>query len=229
MQRQQEEAIAELKMNLDEQSLVKDNLINMNDFKPNVSFCQDSFGQLCLNDYSINDPFKSQILSGKQPSDLLKVCEFSLKDKWTLLYRGSRDGFAASNFHSKCDGHPNTLTILKVSGTLYIFGGFTSITWDSSCQYKSDPNAYLFSLTNRDNQPSKMRQINRTKSIYCHSSYGPIFGNNDLRICNNANTKAISISNLGYSYQHPQPTQGQFYLAGSNPFQVSEIEIYKKN
>jgi hypothetical protein len=228
MQREQEEAIAELKLKFDEQSQVKDNLIKMNEFTPNLSFSQDSFGQLRLNEYSRNDPFKSQILSGSQALELLKLCEFSLKDKWTLLYRGTRDGFGAVNFHAKCDGHPNTLTILKAHGSSYIFGGFNSIPWDNSSGWKSDPNAFLFSLTNKDNQPCKIRQIKTSCSIYCHSGVGPIFGNNDITIYNNANTTACSISNLGQSYQHPQPSQGQLFLAGSHPFQLSEIEVYKK-
>jgi hypothetical protein len=228
MQRQQEEAIGELKMKLNVQSQVKDELIDMNEFKPNLSFSQDSFGQLHLNEYSI-DPFMSQILTGKQPFGLIQLCEFSLKDKWTLLYRGTRDGFGAANFHSKCDGHTNTLTLLKAHGTSYIFGGFTSINWDSSGQYKSDPNAFLFSLTNKDNRPCKIRQLNANCSIYCYSYYGPTFGGgHDIRICNNANLTEGSYSQLGSSYQHPQPSQGHSYLAGSFNFQLSEIEVYQK-
>jgi len=232
MQRQQEEAIAELKLRLDQQSQVKNNLTRMNEFKPNVSFNQDSFGLLHLNEYSIIDPFKSQILSDKQPFDLIKVCEFSLKEKWSLLYRGSRDGFAASNFHSKCDGHPNTLTILKAHGSSYIFGGFASSDWGNLRwdPFNTDPNAFLFSLTNKDNQPRKMKQISNTnESIICRSNYGPTFGaGHDLHICNNANTTPGSYSYLGNSYQHPQPSQGVSYLAGSPKFQVSEIEVYTK-
>ena len=148
----------------------------MNGFTPNVLFSQDWFGQLHLIEYSSNDPFKSKILSGNQPSELIKLCEFSLKDKWTLVYTGTRDGFAAVNFHSKRDRHKNTLTLLKAHGTSYIFGGFVSINWDGSSGWKSDPDVFLFSITNRDNQPSKMWKINTTKSILCHSAYGPIFG-----------------------------------------------------
>jgi hypothetical protein len=73
-----------------------------------------------------------------------------------------------------------------------------------------------------------MRQNNANHSIYCHSSYGPIFGLNDLQICNAANTTPVSCSNLGYSYQHPQPHQGQSYLSGSNQYKLSEIEVYQK-
>jgi hypothetical protein len=229
MQRKQEEAIAELKLKLNEQSQVKDKLILKNEFKPNLSFRPDSFGQLCLNEYSISDPFKSQILKDKQPSELIKLCEFSSNDKWTLLYRATRDGFSAANFHSKCDGHSNTLTIFKAKETSHIFGGFTSISWESFGQYKSDPNAFLFSLTNRDNQPCKIRQINTEYSIYCGSAYGPTFGNGHaIYICDFANRLAGSYSKLGHSYQHPQPSQGHSYLAGSHPFQLSEIEVYQK-
>jgi hypothetical protein len=228
--RTKEEVIVELKMKLDEQSQAKNILIKMNEFTPNVSFSQDSFGVLHLNEYSIIGPFKSQILSDKQSFDLIKICEFTLKDKWTLLYRGSRDGFAAANFHSKCDGHSNTLTLLKANGTSYIFGGFTSINWDSSSEWKFDSNAFLFSLTNKDNQPCKMRQINTTKSIFCRSDHGPTFGSGaDISIRNNANTTACNYSNLGVSYEHPQPEQGESYLAGAYKFQLSEIEVYKKD
>jgi hypothetical protein len=228
MQRQQEKDIAELKLKLNEQSKVKDNLVQMNEFKSNLTFDQDSFGQLYLNEYSSNDPFESQIMFGNQPSELIKLCEFSSKDKWTLLYRGTRDGFGAINFHSKCDNHSNTLTIIKAHGTSFIFGGFASINWNSTNGWKSDPNAFLFSLTNKDNKPSKIKQVNTIKSIFCHSGCGPNFGQNDFYICDFANSKAGSISNLGCSYQHPQPNQGQSYLAGSYQFQLSEIEVYQK-
>ena len=157
-------------------------------------------------------------MKDKQPSELIQLCEFTSNDKWTLLYRGTRDGFGAVDLHSKCDNHSNTLTIIKANDSSFIFGGFTSIGWDSSGFYKCDPNAFLFSLTNRDNQPSKMRQINTTKSIICHSENGPIFGSgNDIRICNSANTREGSFSKLGHSYEHPQPSQGNSYLAGSHP------------
>jgi hypothetical protein len=41
-------------------------------------------------------------------------------------------------------------------------------------------------------------------------------------------TTAGSSSHLGRSFEHPQPDQGKSYLAGSNPFQLSEIEVYQK-
>jgi hypothetical protein len=234
MQRLQEAAIAELKLKLDEQNRLNDELTRtrMNQFKPNLSFSPDSFGQLHLNEYSRNDLFKSKILSGQQSIDLIKLCEFSLKDKWTLLYRGTRDGFGAANFHSNCNCYSITLTIVKAKGSSYIFGGFASSNWGNLRwdPFNTDPNAFLFSLTNKDNQPRKMKQISNTnESIICRSNYGPTFGaGHDLHICSYANTTPGSYSYLGNSYQHPQPSQGVSYLAGSPKFQVSEIEVYTK-
>jgi hypothetical protein len=50
--------------------------------------------------------------------------------KFSLLWRGSRDGFQKEEFHRRCDGHANTLTvILDTNGN--IFGGFTPVKWAS--------------------------------------------------------------------------------------------------
>ena len=84
-------------------------------------------------DFSNINPFKSEILTGERQSfELITLCEFSPSDKWSLLYRAKRDGFGSDDFHSKCDGHSNTLTILKAKGSTYIFGGFTTVSWESS-------------------------------------------------------------------------------------------------
>jgi chaperonin cofactor prefoldin len=48
----------------------------------------------------------------------------------SLLWRGTSNGFAASEFHRRCDGHANTLTlILDTDGNS--FGGFTPVKWES--------------------------------------------------------------------------------------------------
>ena len=131
---------------------IRYHLKTSNKFIPNVSFDEDSFGQLNLSGYSISNPFKnSSILKDEHPRDLIKLCEFDLSQKWKLLYRASRDGFGTNHFNSKCDNHANTLCIFKAKGTEFIFGAFTTATWNCSGQYQSDPNAFLFSLTNKDN------------------------------------------------------------------------------
>ena len=46
---------------------------------------------------------------------------------WKLCYRASSHGWAASTFHSRCDGKPHTVTIIRKSP--YVFGGYTDIAW----------------------------------------------------------------------------------------------------
>jgi hypothetical protein len=175
----------------------------------------------------------SWVTDEQQCSELIDLCEFSPNEKWSLLYRGTRDGFGSLDFHSRCDGHSNTLTILKAKQSNFIFGGFSTAAWDSSSFCKSDSNAFIFSLTNKDNQPLKMEidPDEHEYAIRCDSIFGPIFGN-DIQIANNANTTMKSRSNLGFSYEHPQyrcgSNEASTFLAGSNPFQLDEIEVYEK-
>jgi hypothetical protein len=163
------------------------------------------------------------------------LCEFSPNDKFRLLYRGTRDGFGSSDFYSKCDGHSNTLTLLKAKESKFIFGGYTTVEWESSAggKWKSDANAFIFSLTNKDSKPLKMK-INPNQHQYaicCHSSFGPRFGY-DIGIANNSNTTIDSCSYLGHTFPHPQYKYGTnealTFLAGSFEFQLDEIEVYQK-
>ena len=199
-------------------------------FKPFVRFNPKLFGQLhCV---SSADPFKSEILTGQQPSELIKLCQFTQMDKFKFLYRASKHGFGSKDFHSKCDGKANTLTILKANG--FIFGGFTSASWDSSGKYKSDPNAFLFSLTNKDNKPCKMKidSSQNQYAILCKNEYGPIFGFNDVCILNNSNINKNSFSYLGHTYKHTQyvarSNEAKSFLAETFEFQLDEIEVYQK-
>ncbi len=177
----------------------------------------------------------SYLLLGRQSSELIKLCEFNQNDRFKLLYRGSRDGFGANHFHLKCDGHENTLTLFKASETAFIFGAFTSTIWNSSNQYKSDSNAFLFSLTNKENQPCKMKiDPNKHKyASYYPSDFGPIFGGgHDICIYSNSNANNASYSNLGHTYKHHyydfNTLEAKTFLAGSLNFQLSEIEVYQR-
>jgi hypothetical protein len=234
MQRQQENAVEMIKVKLDKLRQANDHLKASNQFKANLSFSQDSFGSLNLNEYS-SDPFKSLILTGEQPMQLLKLCEFSTEDKWSLLYRGSRDGFEPNEFHSRCDGKSPTLTIFKAQESSFLFGGYTTSVWHQLDDFISDSNAFLFSLTNKDNEPCKMN-IDPNQSVHAifgGPDYGPTFGCGcDIYIRGNPNTGNNSYSDLGSVYNHPRYTKGSneinSFLAGSHKFQLSEIEVYQK-
>jgi hypothetical protein len=179
----------------------------------------------------IDSRIHSNILVGiNQFKRLISLCEFPIDQKWTLIYRASQDGFEASSFHAKCDDQPNTFIIIK-STNGNVFGGYTEQSWSGS-GYKADPNAFLFSLINQDSEPLKMKCISSDEAIYCSTKYGPNFGNMDIKISSESNENTQSCSNIGYSYEHPDynydSNEAQLFLAGSNEFQVLEIEVYTR-
>ena len=174
----------------------------------------------------------TSILSNQQMKDLMSLCRFPPDQRWKLLYRATTDGFGATDFHSKCDGYKNTLTIIKsIDGN--VFGGFTEEDWDGNGVFKNDPNAFIFSYINKDNQPIIMKCIEPQYAIWCGPGNGPVFaGGPDINISDYSNMNTDSLSNLGYSYRHPIYALGsdeaQSFLAGSGKFQTTNIEIYCK-
>jgi len=69
----------------------------------------------------------SNIIEDKATEDQLHswLKEDDADGKLKLLYRGSKDGFDAKQFHSKCDDQGCTLTIIKTTSG-HIIGGYTN-------------------------------------------------------------------------------------------------------
>ena len=74
-------------------------------------------------------PFReSTILTNVEHRKILKGwLPEAMVGEWRLLFQASRDGFAASAFHSKCDKKGPTVTVVKSGAN--IFGGFTEKPW----------------------------------------------------------------------------------------------------
>jgi hypothetical protein len=149
--------------------------------------------------------------------------------KWNLLYRGSRDGFQGSNFHSKCDGQSNTLTLILTTKD-FIFGGFTPIAWDSSNSYKTDNSnqSFLLSIKNaRNTEPQSFPLVNSAKAIHCYFSHGPKFGYGyDIYVANGCNENSSSYTHLGNGYRNDTELNGKEVFTGERQFQVKEIEVF---
>ena len=147
---------------------------------------------------------------------------------FSLLWRGSHDGFDAAAFHRLCDGKANTLTIIKNTNG-FIFGGFTSIPWSSMQGYKTDSIAFLFSLTNSSNTPLKLKVNFPENAVYHFLNYGPTFGaGRDLHVSSLSNTSYMNLK----SYEFPNGISGneggQFIVGGyDNKFQTAEIEVFQ--
>jgi hypothetical protein len=157
----------------------------------------------------------------------------------TLLWRGSCDGFHCWDFHGRCDGRPNTLTvILDTHG--YIFGGFTPVEWESSKEhwfrfdepfFKADPSlkSFLFTLKNPHNFPARrfaLKAEGKDEAIECDSYCGPCF--RDIWVsddCNAENTNCTEY--FGTMYDNDTGLNGKTFFTGSQKFKVKEIEVFE--
>jgi hypothetical protein len=153
--------------------------------------------------------------------------------RFTLLWRGSRDGFRARHFHGRCDGHAPTLTLIQdTMGN--VFGGFTPVEWDSSEDFKADPSlkSFLFTLKNPHNFRARkfaLEPEEKDEAIDCDSKWGPIFGE-DFGVSDNCNANTRSCSDLGCYYANDTDLDdmgldGHTVFTGSRTFTVKEIEV----
>jgi hypothetical protein len=84
-------------------------------------------------------------------SDLPPLFEEFRGKHFNLLWRGSRDGFTAQEFHRRCDGRANPLTVIAdTDGN--VCGGFTPVKWESDydgkCKGDNSLRSFLFTLRN---------------------------------------------------------------------------------
>ena len=180
----------------------------------------------------------SAILSSEENGRFLgnKLFEWCGSENLDLLYRGTRDGFDASDFHWKCDSQGKTLVLIKnTSG--HVFGGFASVPWKrpSFGTNKRAPGSFLFTLTNMYGiEPTKfpLKSERDGGAVHHEIAYGPVFGDcKDLIIRSDCNANTDSLSNFPISYKDPTWKGYSVFSSdtGSNHFQVQEIEVFRVN
>ena len=161
-----------------------------------------------------------------------QLCQFTSSTKLKLLYRATRDGFRGEEFHERCDGIKNTVTIVK-SEHGNVFGGYTGEAWESYPgigKWSVDPKAFVFSLINKDNNPFKALCTDKETAIFSHGCKGPKFGRCEISIECNSHSHRASCAEFGYGYKHPDYPQdtekAKTILAGSMYFKTREIEVF---
>jgi hypothetical protein len=99
-----------------------------------------------------------------------------------LLYRGSRDGLQALEFHRCCDNSSYTKEMIEmVKGS--IFGDFTPCCWTSHLSgedgFDESGRSFIFTLKNPSRLPAQKFSLDRSKrAIYCNKSFGSVCGSN---------------------------------------------------
>ena len=149
--------------------------------------------------------------------------------KLELLYRASRDGRQAQDFHSRCDGKGATITVIKCSGG-FVFGGYADVPWHYHGEYTHSSQAFLFSLHSPSCAgPVKLPLVqDHENAMYCNASYGPTFGSgHDIHVADDANGNTNSYTNLGHTYQLPAGQSAETFFTGARNFQAAEVEVYQ--
>ncbi len=172
----------------------------------------------------------SLILNKQEYLFLLQMVKIS-KEK--LLYRSTRDGFRAQEFHRRCDGKARTITIIQ-NNLNFVFGGYTSSPWNSSNQWINDKNAFLFSLRKTGYSCCEKFMNNcPTYALYGASDYGPTFGRgHEIYISDQSNITNTSLRNCEPSYDFPKTAECKYFeqykFAGPrNSWRTTEIEVYE--
>ncbi|CAF1605479.1 unnamed protein product [Rotaria magnacalcarata] len=75
----------------------------------------------------MNECFPDGTLLQSQHKKILNQFYHEISQRWKLIYKGSRDGFHADAFHSRCNNKGATITIIQ-SNQNYIFGGYTCVS-----------------------------------------------------------------------------------------------------
>ena len=177
------------------------------------------------------------LLESKKNNEFIKkLLEWSGFKKMKLLYRGTRDGDSSKNFHEKCDNKGPTITLCQHEKG-YIFGGFSSNSWNSDSGYSSSPNSFLFSLTNIfETEAIKfpLKDNNSNHSVYNNISNGPTFGNgHDLNITDNFRKNYVQF--YFHTYQDTLGKGTSVFtgnikdnnLSGYKTCKIKEIEVFK--
>jgi hypothetical protein len=163
-------------------------------------------------------------------AELPSIFSKFLRKDFELLWRGSRDGFGASEFHGRCDGHKNTLVLIEDSDG-NVFGGFSPVPADSETGCRADEalESFVFTVKNPHKVPPRTFGLRREKADYaicCFPNCGPDFC--DITVADDGDKNEKSYTRFfGGSYGNDTGLDAETFFTGSGCFTVKEIEVFE--
>jgi hypothetical protein len=149
---------------------------------------------------------------------------------WKLCYKKGTDAATPLAFHTNCDGKGASVTIAKLitATTTRIMGGYTGISWASTGSWKTDPAAFLFSITN--DYKHTLVTATGASAVYHTSTYGPTWGSGHDFTINSTMNGGYCYFPYTFSCQPGLTTdQCRTGLCGSyNTWTVPELEVWIK-
>ena len=159
-------------------------------------------------------------------SDRIKNTELlkNKKIKYKLLYRGTRDGMNPSSFHQKCNGIPQTVSIVQTTKG-YKFGGYAEKTWENNNDgaWIKDDKSFVFSI----DYMKIYNHIEGTEAILHNNNFGPSFNdciylrtdfsNNENNTCDKKSANQI-FQGFNRDYELND---------GEQNFSLAEVEVFR--
>ena len=166
-------------------------------------------------------------------SKIKEIYPYNRYIKLILIYRASRDGDLAKDFHSQCDFIGPNITIVKTKKG-YIFGGFTIKSWkhlykdikkddpEYGTEYK-DIKSFGFSINKKKIYENGFPD---EEIIYCNNNYGACFKNSFFKIFDKCfrnggicgKTEESNYDGIDKEYE---------YNGGDKKFDIDEIEVFQ--
>ena len=131
----------------------------------------------------------SSLLNGKALASIVEGTFLEGKEL-DCVYKATRDGWSAMNFHNAVDERGSAVVVVKSSSLLggKVFGGYNPAGWRSTDDYILSSSAFLWSTTTTI--PSNNRMMIQkypissagNAAIFDYATSGPNFGSVDLQI-----------------------------------------------
>lgn len=150
------------------------------------------------------------------------------KIQYVLKYNAKRDGCDTDIFHEKCDNLGKSLIICKTSSGA-IVGAYMTTDIEKKKGFKSDPNAFLFNLSNKLIKKNLKQKYHKAIYNYDDNSNFIKFGECDcFRLAGNClynKNSYADICHCGTNFD----CQNKNILNGGNgeQFQVDNFEVYQ--
>lgn len=141
-------------------------------------------------------PPPTRLLSEQELQEITVGTFLQGRSDVTCLYKATRDGWSAVNFHDKVDGLGSAVVVARsVSGQ--IFGGYNPAGWRSTDDYVTSTAAFLWAKQSggqrfRKQASSQQQQTAKiikfpvlaggNAAIFDYATSGPTFGASDLQI-----------------------------------------------
>ena len=169
-------------------------------------------------------PSNPELVARIDSKIIMELKQVELLDKWferklkfKLLYRATDDKYSSNEFHKKVDQYKNTLILIKDINN-FIYGGFTTKTWDGNKIFKNDKHSILFNIDKEKYYEVK----DESHAIFCDTNLLAVFGDKDLVLGPNSIE-----SNFPKCYGSSKDIEKNELTMGYNKLTPSEIEVFQ--